>query len=780
MTNGGGDGRKGGLFRSRRARTALLALALFLLCVSAHAFCRPFRVDRMDIATVSRLPEDYSLSLTGDDTILQSFCLSRSVERMTLHIAEYSPDGPGALRVRILDRTGATLRAEKRWPAAALAGSPDLPVPVELPAGEYRLELKGEGLETPVHILSRTASDPERQAVRNGEPLPLQTAFTGEYPALRYPVSQTAAAGAALLLLFFLAARRRTSLRVSLFALLLSGTAMGLVHILGLSRGGRQAVFFLLLAGNWILGPWLLARRQFRAFLRGALALAGKTGKTFLALVLGAGIGALTEAAVSRCLNQPFLWGRGAAFSAGIFLILLFVLCGREMLRSPERCFAAVALVLGLYLAAALPPVTRVSWDDQIHYERTVRLSQGAYVLTSDAERDLSEIAFPLTFSQAGLRQIRGEQNALHENGNGIITFSRRSLFPDRAGYLPLAAGQWLGELLGLPYAGVFVLGRMGNVVFFVWMLCLAIRRLRGGRTLLLLLGLLPTVLFLAASYSYDPWVLAFFAVGFAEFFSLLQTPGRTVTRSDVARMVGCIAAGCLPKGIYCLLLLVLLLLPRKKFSDGRSCRRFRVLVLAAVAVLLVYSAAPQMVDIITKNGGGDVRGGSGVNTLAQLKGVLAHPLRYAGVLLRFLKGYLNPASAFEYTSSMAYLGPVNTAGWLLLPVLAAGLLDRGREPFALDGRPGLRLAGLAAAAVQIAAVVTVFYLVFTPVGAESVAGCQFRYLLPLLFPVGMLALHRGGGVRIPPKACTAGATLAGALGAGWTVWALAASRFVP
>ena len=115
MTSGRGDARRGiGLFRSRRERTALLALALFLICVSAHAFCLPFRVDRLDSATVSRLPEDYSLSLAGDDTVLQPFRLSGNVERVSLHIAEYPPESPGALWLRILDRAGETLLAEKR------------------------------------------------------------------------------------------------------------------------------------------------------------------------------------------------------------------------------------------------------------------------------------------------------------------------------------------------------------------------------------------------------------------------------------------------------------------------------------------------------------------------------------------------------------------------------------------------------------------------------------------------------------------------------------------
>ena len=777
-----GTAKKGnGVLQSRRARTALLALALLLISVSAHAFCTPFRVDRLDSATVSRLPEDYSLTLGGDDTLYQPFRLSREVERMALHIAPYPAGGPGELSLRILDAPGGIILSEKRWAAAELTGTPDLRVPAELPAGEYRLELRGEGLETPVRILSRAASQPEWQCRINGTPLARQAAFTGEYPGIRYPFSQTAAAGAALLLVWFVLARRRASLRVSLFALALSGAVMGLVHGMNLSRGERQGIFYVLLAGIWGLGPWLLARRQTEDLLRRALAFFRKHRKTLLALGIGAAGGTAAEGIVSAAMGQPFLWGRGAAFAAGLLLAALFLLRGRELLSSPEKCFAAAALVFALYLAAALPPVTGISWDDQIHYDRTVRLSQGAYTLTSDTERDLAEIAFPRTFSQEELGVLCGELDARHENGNGIVTFSRKSVLPDRVGYIPLAAGQCLGEILGLPYTGVFLLGRIGGVVFYVGMLCLAMSRLRRGKTVLLALGLLPTNLFLAASYSYDIWVTAFLAVGFAEFFSLLQTPGRTLTPSDTARMVGCIAVGCLPKGIYCLLLLLLLLLPREKFPHPRARRRHCLTVIAAVGILLVYSAAPQLVDIILNDGGGDLRGGSDVNTLAQMKNIRSRPVWYAGVLLRFLRGYLAPANAFEYTSSMAYLGRVDTAGWLLIPLLAAGLLDRGQgEAFALDGQPLPRLAGLAIAGVQICVIATVFYLVFTPVGSGSVAGCQSRYLMPLLFPAVMIALHTGRRSRVPATALTAGVTLAGTVSAGWVIWTLAAGQFLP
>ena len=770
----------GVFFQSRRARTALLAMALFLLSVTAHAFFAPCLVDRLDAATVSHLPEDYSLRLAGDDLLLQPFVLSRDVARTALHIAAFPEGQAGSVGLRILDARGEDTLAEAVFPAAELFETADLKVEHPLPPGEYLLELRCEGLGAPLEILSRSAEETGRPGVLNGETLSRQAAFTGEYPAARYPFSLTAAVLAVLVMAWFLLARRRTSLRICLFALALSAGTAGCLHLLGLPRNVRQGIFYLLLAGIWLLGPWLLGRKPFLRFLSRSLSLFRRHGRTAPVLILGAAAGALAEWIVSSRLGQPFLWGRGGAFAAAGALLALFIFRGKRLFRSPEKSFAAAALILGVYLAAALPPVTIISWDDQIHFDRTVAFSQGVYAMTSEAERGLANVEFHCSFSQRENREICAGMDEMQRSEQRTLTYSRKNILPDRIGYLPLAAGRWLGEMLDLPFSLTFHLGRMTDVAFFVGMLCLAMGRMKGGKLALAALGLLPTVLFLAATYSYDPWTIAFLAVGFAEFFALLQSPERTLTPAAAVRMVGCIVLGCLPKGIYGLMLPVLLILPRDRFASPRDRKRFCALVLAATAAMLVYSAVPQIIDVLLHSGGGDRRGGDDVNTLAQLRCILAHPMAYAGVVLRFLKEYLAPANAFEFTSSMAYLWKVETAGWLLLPFVAAAALDRSGSAFALDRRPLRRLAGLGLVLVQIVAVVTVFYLVFTPVGAQSVAGCQNRYLLPALFPAGMIALHTGGREWIPAPVRTAAVTLAGSVGAGWCIWALVASRFVP
>ena len=59
--------------------------------------------------------------------------------------------------------------------------------------------------------------------------------------------------------------------------------------------------------------------------------------------------------------------------------------------------------------------------------------------------------------------------------------------------------------------------------------------------------------------------------------------------------------------------------------------------------------------------------------------------------------------------------------------------LDRGEEKRKVTW---LRISHWATFLILVAVIVTVFYLVYTPVGGQVLQGCQGRYLLPVLFPL--------------------------------------------
>ena len=97
--------------------------------------------------------------------------------------------------------------------------------------------------------------------------------------------------------------------------------------------------------------------------------------------------------------------------------------------------------------------------------------------------------------------------------------------------------------------------------------------------------------------------------------------------------------------------------------------------------------------------------------------------------MLKFMRSYISLDNAGQYLTNMGYLGDGEHAGLLTVVMGVLAFLDRDKTKIKM---PITRIINLFAIFLGIA----VFYLVFTPVGAETVLGCQARYLIPFLFPV--------------------------------------------
>ena len=65
---------------------------------------------------------------------------------------------------------------------------------------------------------------------------------------------------------------------------------------------------------------------------------------------------------------------------------------------------------------------------------------------------------------------------------------------------------------------------------------------------------------------------------------------------------------------------------------------------------------------------------------------------------------------------------------------------------------------------MQVVLIITSLYVGFTPVGADTVMGCQQRYLLPLMLPLCFFLAPKGLRASISPRVM--GAVVFGGLAA--------------
>ena len=169
--------------------------------------------------------------------------------------------------------------------------------------------------------------------------------------------------------------------------------------------------------------------------------------------------------------------------------------------------------------------------------------------------------------------------------------------------------------------------------------------------------------------------------------------------------------------------------MPKDKFVDKKQRKIYYTLIVGVAVFLMMTFLLPMLIG---SSGTGDTRGGEDVNSIEQIKYILSNPGEYTGTLLNFLKKYLDLDYAEEFITSMAYMGygMGTTITLMLMAVLM--YIDRDEKKIKM---PCVRGAYFFSAAVCIILVATALYVSFTEVGANYIAGCQPRYLLPILFP---------------------------------------------
>ena len=429
----------------------------------------------------------------------------------------------------------------------------------------------------------------------------------------------------------------------------------------------------------------------------------------------------------------------------------------------PEFLFISIALSLGLFLCMVLPPVTGISPDDQIHYVRSLGLSYLGGAQYSEADISLFSVPWiesnVLQFDE--IRDAVASLNLTHQQsilnrsmlvapGMSAAVTSEPLLTLSTIGYLPSAFGLWLGRLFGAPLLVGFMMGRIANLLCYVLVVAYAVRITPLKKCLMCVIGLLPTGLYLAANYSYDPWVISFLMLAVALTLREISRKEHLLTLGGATACAFAFFLGLAPKAIYCPLIGLMLLMPASKFRSGKSHYLYVAGVIAFGLVMTASFVLPMLFSSATQ--AGDSRGGEGVNALGQIIYILSHPVEYIQTLFSFIARYISPSTSNDYSLNYTYMGQlVSVAPFLssvpLISVLLTGATDGDCDrPLRLGWGSVIWVEFVVLLCVILAT--TSLYVSFTAVGATTVAGMQGRYLLPLLYPALAVAFSRGKVAR--------------------------------
>ena len=254
---------------------------------------------------------------------------------------------------------------------------------------------------------------------------------------------------------------------------------------------------------------------------------------------------------------------------------------------------------------------------------------------------------------------------------------------------------------------------------------------------------LVPTAVFLASQYAYDPGLTAFSALGLAYAFAEWQEPESRVTWERALIVFGSLTLGCLTKAVYFPLLLIPMMLPKRKFREvgeraGRGeMTRHAFLLLGAAGMLILL--ATFMIPLVKGGTEGDMRGGLEVDVYGQIRWILENPFRYARVLINFLLQFLSWRNSAPTLTSFAYMGFSSKAVVYLALLGILALTDKTEADRSLARSVLGRALSLLALLAVLVLISTALYVAYTGVGSETIQGVQHRYLIPLLFPFMMI-----------------------------------------
>lgn len=426
------------------------------------------------------------------------------------------------------------------------------------------------------------------------------------------------------------------------------------------------------------------------------------------------------------------------------FLAGLIVFFRRLLTDKLEWLFVCFALGFGMLIVVMSGPSSQ-TWDEQIHFRNMYNLSSGETVDWNAAAWYNYKNELPEFNTKEELFMLRKYQDGnadtpfhLNENPAGFEQFAMRA-------YFPMVLFFSIGRLLGLPYSMVYMLGRIGNLIFYILIMWLAIRLAKDKKILIFSLAVLPTVLFQESMYTYDGVVFSLMVLGFV----LLLNEFSGTERVNAFRLTAAIAlivVGCFSKAVYIPMLLFALALPNSKFLDKKQAYLFRACVCAVFLLMMGTFVLPVLTSSAETNlAYSDARGGD-TGVLAQILSMLKHPVATVKLFVSSIFSFdnfrnLGYASADNYliTNLMflnfASLGTLPDKWSLLLVPLLLLLffIPVNRiQGYSVTQKVWMGLLLLGTAALVWLAM----YLSFTTVGSDQIEGVQARYYLPLLVPL--------------------------------------------
>lgn len=379
-------------------------------------------------------------------------------------------------------------------------------------------------------------------------------------------------------------------------------------------------------------------------------------------------------------------------------------------------------------------PVPMRESDAQLYYESAANVNLTA----SDYDLAISDLSQPLDSSSSEVQVITGRSHWI----SGNLPQSK----------IASALGITLARLLNLGPYYLYQLGRLCNLALYIALVYVAFKIAPIGRNVIATVSLLPMSLHLAASYSYDAFIIPMAILLTALCLrSIFRTDGIANSECVQIVLVAALLAPC--KVIYTMVALLALFIPRKRFDSRKHELAVKLGCIAIVAMVLLGGRAldsymHSVNSVQAPSDGLDYRGEQSGHFYT-VGDILSSPLRFAYLFFhtfdcygyQYLQRMVGGSLAWFQTEIASPDLFVFAFGVLLLLACVSSDDDEGRLS------AGARMLGVLVFGAGVLLVMLSMLLSFTFNTETIISGVQGRYFLPYL-PWFMLSL-RGDKIRV-------------------------------
>lgn len=420
-----------------------------------------------------------------------------------------------------------------------------------------------------------------------------------------------------------------------------------------------------------------------------------------------------------------------------ILIILSFVVV-LNLERSDEKQFLKLSLVLGSLLLIYNPFTHPL--DEPTHFFRSFCISQGDIhdeVINGDIGAYVSDNFEEIIDSRLSIVTFLNNPEVWLQKFSTEETYYIK---PYMASVVPInhgiaAVGIAIGRLLGMNILMIILLGRVATFAFYVFVCYHAIKNVRHYKTFMFVVASMPISLWLAASYSADPILVActlmFLSICFKYRFDWEEERNQQITIKDIIILALCaLSIASVKYCIYVLVMLLFFIIPQKCFKSKKQYWASVALLGGAVMIVFIWQiyllgAFPFEED---RNGY--------VNMKEQIKFVFSHIIysiqNFSDYIVNSLLGHMQGLGFQDAV-------PAITQGMGVVTIAGAFLAEDKYEINDRKVKKWSAIGLLSLVTVTYLLIVAALYAGYTPVGKYGVDGVQTRYWLPLLLPVMLL-----------------------------------------